>query len=247
MERKTIDINCDVGEGVAHEHLLYPHISSCSIACGGHTGTIDTMRTAATLAKEHTVKIGAHPSYPDTENFGRKVIDLPDHELQASISRQLDDFVRVLIEEGLMMNHIKPHGALYNQIAKNKRLASVFLEAIEDYRAEAILYVPYASQVAEVANRRGFRVKYEAFGDRNYNDDLSLVSRTQPNALLEAPEAVAEHLYHIIDEKQVKTISGKKVPIRATTFCIHGDTPSALEILTYLTHEFPQKGIYLDR
>ena len=247
MEHKAIDINCDVGEGVAHEDLLFPHISSCSIACGGHTGNTDSIKAAALLAKKHMVKIGAHPSYPDTINFGRKVIDITDQELQDSVSAQLDEFTRVIVEEGLLMNHIKPHGALYNQIAKNKRLAVVFLEAIEAYRAEAMLYAPFGSQVAEEANRRGFRIKYEAFGDRNYNDDLSLVSRTQSNALIESPEVVAEHLYRMIAEKHVKTISGKKVALRANTFCIHGDTSSALEILTYLTHEFPQRGIYLDK
>ena len=173
MQQRTIDINCDVGEGVTHEHLLYPFISSCSIACGGHTGVTDSMRKAVLLAKAEDVKVGAHPSYPDRENFGRKVIDMADDDLQASIAAQMQNFVSVLHQENVMMHHIKPHGALYNQIAKNKRLATIFLEAVEDYRAEAILYVPYASQIAEVADRRGFRIKFEAFGDRNYNDDLS--------------------------------------------------------------------------
>lgn len=247
MEKTLIDINCDVGEGVKNEHLLYPFISSCSIACGGHAGNRDSIRKAALLAKKHNVKLGAHPSYPDRENFGRKVMAMPDDELQESIASQLHDFVSVLKEENLRMAHIKPHGALYNQITKNKKLATIFLEAIEDHRAEAIIYVPYGSQVAEVADRRGFRIQYEAFGDRNYNDDLSLVSRSRSNALLKTPEDVVKHLYNMVVENVVKTASGQKIPIRANTFCIHGDTPSALEILTYLSHELPQKGIFLDK
>ncbi len=247
MELRKIDINCDVGEGVNNEHLLFPLISSCNIACGGHAGNLETMKKVAMLAEEHNVKIGAHPSYPDKENFGRTVMDIPDKELKESIVKQLTDFINILVGENLRLHHIKPHGALYNQIAKNRKLALVFLEAIEDYRAEAMLYAPFGSQIAEVANQRGFRIKYEAFGDRNYNDDLFLVSRTQKNAILDDPEKVLEHLLEIVKKGVVKTISGEKIPLRADTLCIHGDTPSALKILTYLSKEFPKKGIYLDR
>ena len=243
----TIDINCDVGEGVGNEAALFPHISSCNIACGGHAGDTQSMRKIAILAHENNVKIGAHPSYPDKENFGRKVMQLSDQELQQSIRNQIDDFVKILINENLTLNHIKPHGALYNQIAKNKKLATVFLESIEDFRAHTTLYVPYASQVSEIADQRGFRIKYEAFGDRNYNDDLSLVSRSLSNALLEKPKDVFEHLQIMVTQGQVRTFSGNQIPIKADTFCIHGDTPSALEILTYLSNKFPQKGIYLNK
>jgi UPF0271 protein len=243
----TIDINCDVGEGVGNEAALFPHISSCNIACGGHAGDTQSMRKIAILAHENNVKIGAHPSYPDKENFGRKVMQLSDQELQQSIRNQIDDFVKILINENLTLNHIKPHGALYNQIAKNKKLATVFLESIEDFRAHTTLYVPYASQVSEIADQRGFRIKYEAFGDRNYNDDLSLVSRRLPNAMLENPKDVFEHLFNIIEVGSVKSVTGEQIPIKADTFCIHGDTPSALEILMYLSNEFQKKGIHLNK
>lgn len=245
MQEIYIDINCDVGEGMGNEATLFPLISSCNIACGGHAGDEESMRHVARMAAKYNVKVGAHPSYPDKENFGRTVLEMSDVALQQSIVWQLERFANILSEEKIRLHHIKPHGALYNAIAKSRHLAMVFLQAIEKYRAESILYAPFASKVADEADRRGFRIKYEAFADRNYEDDLGLVSRKQSNALLTEPQAVAEHLELMVRFGQVKSISGQIIQIKADTYCVHGDTPSALEILTYIDSEFPKKGIHL--
>ncbi len=247
METILIDINCDVGEGVGNEARLFDHISSCNIACGGHAGDAHSIREIARMAEGRQIKVGAHPSYPDSENFGRVIMDISDGQLKEAISAQMDAFVNVLIKENIRLHHIKPHGALYNALAKNRHLAGIFLDAIEKYRAEAILYAPPASQIADEADRRGFRMKYEAFADRNYNEDLSLVSRKLPNALIEDPEKVARHLLQMVREQSVETVNGKKIPIRADTFCVHGDTPTALKILTYLSEELPRHQVYLKK
>lgn len=245
MKPVYIDINCDMGEGIANESQLFPYISSCSIACGGHTGNKETIRRTVLLAKKHNVRVGAHPSYPDPKNFGRRVMDIPIEDLKTSITAQIELFRNVVSSEDLRMHHIKPHGALYNTVATNRNLAETFLELTEKYRAEAILYAPPNSQIADEADKRGFRIKHEAFGDRNYNNDLTLVSREKPKAVIENPKDVLEHMVNMIKRGQVLTISGSRSPIMAKTFCIHGDNPRALQILMYLSEELPKLGIHL--
>lgn len=239
MNSFVIDINCDVGEGVGNEPDLFPYISSCNIACGGHAGDVATMHNIAALAQQHHIKIGAHPSYPDKVNFGREVMAIPTEELISSIKEQLATFIGVLKEINGQLHHIKAHGALYNETAKNEILAQTYLDAIVEYRDKAILYVPYGSTIAGLAADQGYTVWFEGFADRNYNPDLSLVSRKSDRALIHVPEAVLEHVLPMIKEQQVRSISGDLVPIKAQTLCVHGDTSSALEILMYLSKELP--------
>jgi len=245
MGQWYIDINCDVGEGVGNEASLFPYISSCNIACGGHAGDLETMRYIVKLAKEHDIKVGAHPSYPDRANFGREVMDISPQELQESIKDQLKTFMKVLQEEQVKLHHIKAHGALYNQTAKDRALAEIYLDALTSYRKEALLYVPFESVVSEQAKQRGFKIWFEAFADRNYNNDLSLVSRKQPNALIRNPEEVLKHVVSIITEGKVLAVTGEKIGIETQTLCIHGDTASALEILMYLSRELPNHQVRL--
>lgn len=245
MGNWEIDINCDVGEGVGNEAEIFPFVSSCNIACGGHAGDMDTMTQIVRLAKHHKVKIGAHPSYPDQANFGRQVMDISKKDLQKSIIAQLKNFTDILIQEQAELHHIKAHGALYNETAKDKDLAQTYLEAIEEYKTRTIVYVPFGSVIAEVALQQGFTIWYEAFGDRNYKNDLSLVNRKHENALIQAPKKVLKHILPIIKEGRVKSISGELVKIEAKTLCIHGDTPSALKILMYLTQEFSKHQVQL--
>lgn len=240
---KIIDINCDVGEGIGNEEDLFPIISSCNIACGGHAGDVGTMASIVQLAKEHRVKIGAHPSYPDRENFGRVSIPMATMELQKSIGHQMDTFMEVLRTCHGNLHHIKPHGALYNDVAKDEVLAQCLLNAIQPYKDASFLYVPYNSVIAKLAGEQGFKIKWEAFGDRNYNEDLSLVSRMYPNAMIEEPEAVMNHISFMVRESHVMTVTNEKVKILADTFCIHGDTASALEILMYLSERLPLQNI----
>jgi len=245
MEKICIDINCDVGEGVSNEKDLFPLISSCNIACGGHTGDKISMASTVQLARLNNVKVGAHPSYPDKENFGRASMKIPQEELINCIRTQIYNLEGITTEEKLKLNHIKPHGALYNDIAKNRALAKLFLKSIKKYKKDTLLYVPYASEVEKEALKQNFKIVYEAFADRNYKSDLKLLSRQDPNALIIEKEKVLEHVLNIAKHRKVKTITGQETKILAETFCIHSDTPLAFEIVLYLTQELPNHNIQI--
>ncbi|MDA9336906.1 5-oxoprolinase subunit PxpA [Polaribacter sp.] len=242
----TIAINCDVGEGVSNEHLLMPYISSCNIACGGHYGDVKTMDNTIAIAIENNVLIGAHPSFPDKENFGRKTLKMTPEALQKSIESQLLLFKSRLDLVGAKMNHIKPHGALYNLITVDVATAKIFLKAIDKYAKSLFLYVPYNSVIARLAIEKNIRVVYEVFADRNYNSDLSLVSRNQENALITDAVAVFKHVVHMYQHQEVIAISGEKKPIIADTFCVHGDQEKALSILIYLSEHLKKQGIAIE-
>lgn len=205
------------------------------------------MTMVVRLAKENWVRVGAHPSYPDKENFGRLSMDINSAVLIKSIQTQIESFTSILEQENVTMHHIKPHGALYNDISKDIDLARIFLEAISCYKEDIFLYVPYNSVIESEALNRNFKIKQEAFGDRNYNKDLSLVSRKLPNAVIDKPEEVLSHLVLMVKESQLLTQDGSAVRLKADTFCIHGDTPSALQILTYLSKELPKHNISIIR
>lgn len=237
-----IDINCDVGEGIKNEHLIMPYISSCNVACGGHFGNETTIDNTIKLAIKNKVKIGAHPSLPDKENFGRKLIEISNIDLKTSIQNQLDLLLERLDVFGVRMHHIKPHGALYNAIAKDEELAILFFDIVKSYLKDVFLYVPYHSQIEKVALKNNVNIKYEAFADRNYNSDLSLVSRKENNGVLTDKKAIFEHVLFMIKHKKVKTLSGLKKEIRANTFCVHSDTQNALEIVKYLHQNLTKEG-----
>lgn len=229
-----IDLNCDVAEGLNNEHLIMPYISSCNIACGGHAGSIKIMDHVIRLAIQNHIKIGAHPSFEDRENFGRVVLDIPNDSLRTSLMNQLELFKsRVMLQCGVI-HHVKPHGALYNLIAINAEKAQVVVEAIQQVFEYMKMYVPYNSVVAKVARAAGIDIIYEAFADRNYHDDLTLVSRKDPEAILTDPHEILEHVSRMANESMVKTISGAEKLIKAETFCIHGDNENVLNILRSL-------------
>ena len=238
-----IDINCDVGEGLNNEHLLMPYITSCNIACGGHFGDKKTIDETIEIATQNNVLIGAHPSFPDTENFGRKLINISDHAFKESIQNQLNLFMNRLNFFDVKLNHIKPHGALYNFIAVDENLAILFIHTIKKYTIDAYLYVPYNSVIERVAKENNIKIKYEAFADRNYNDDLTLVSRTYENALILDKKQVFQHVSRIVKGGKVKTVSGKEVKIKADTFCVHGDSKNAIEIAEYVSKKLKNQGI----
>lgn len=244
MKRVSIDINCDVGEGVDNEAFLLPLLTSCNLACGGHAGDDTSMRKVIQLAKKYNVLIGAHPSYPDKDNFGRLSMNISHQHLITSIRNQVSTFSKICEDEKVNISHIKPHGALYNDIAKDKKLAQVFLEAILPFKSKIKLYVPYKSVIAEEALKQSFKIMYEAFLDRNYNSDLSLVARSKPNALLQDSKKVLLHLLEMIKKEQVISVDGTAVKIVANTYCIHGDTSGALKILMYLHIEL--KNHFID-
>ncbi len=240
---QTIDINVDVGEGLDNEAQLMPFISSCNIACGGHAGDIQTMRTVVKLAKQYNVKIGAHPSFPDKENFGRQAIEISSAGLFKSIREQINGLMSVLRDENARIHHIKPHGALYNLAATKTSTATVIIEAMKSISLPIKLYVPYNSVVAEMAIKENIPIVYEAFADRNYNDDLTLVSRNKKNAIILDSEELFNHIYRMITQRKVKTINGVELKIIANTFCVHGDNPNAVNLIEDLNQRLEKNHI----
>ncbi|MEM6515249.1 MAG: 5-oxoprolinase subunit PxpA [Bacteroidota bacterium] len=244
MSKKiVIDINVDLGEGYNNESQLMPYLSSCNIACGGHAGDEKTMLEVVRLAKQHGIKIGAHPSFPDKKNFGRMPMIIGAEQLTRSLVNQVETFLSIASEENIRVNHIKPHGALYNLAAKELKTATIIIEVIRHFDLKLKLYAPYKSVVANEAIAHGIEVVYEAFADRNYNNDLSLVSRTKPNAVINNPESVLRHLKSMAEHHQVLTINGVGKELKADTFCIHGDNKNAETILKFLSQKLGAENI----
>lgn len=235
-----LNINCDLGEGLNNEHIIMPLIDSCNIACGGHAGDNGSMIECVEISIKNNVKIGAHPSYPDKINFGRKKIDISPSELSYSIISQIESLETIADSYGLELNHIKAHGALYNQMIIDAELSNFYLDTIKDFKNKCSLYIPYKSEIEKIALKKGFSIIYEAFGDRNYNDDLSLVSRNNENALITNPESVVNHIKTIKETETVKTINGNYKKIKFDTICIHSDTNNSIEILKKINQEFDE-------
>ncbi|KAB1065945.1 5-oxoprolinase subunit PxpA [Salibacter halophilus] len=239
MNKNTkIDFNCDLGEGLDNEHLLMPYLSSCNIACGAHAGSVEVIDKVIELALSHGVKIGVHPSYPDKENFGRVVLEMTDVELHESLKDQLQLFKERAAMQDATIHHVKPHGALYNLIAVDEEKAVIVSKAVKAIFDDVKLYVPFNSKIEKVARDQGIEIIYEAFADRNYNDDLTLVSRSEPDATITDKEQVVTHVKRMFEESKVKTIQDNERDIKAETFCLHGDNEKAIEILKTLHQEF---------
>lgn len=229
-------ITCDMGEGFNNEAELMPYIDSCSIACGYHAGDMATMRETMALAIENKVRIGAHPSFPDRENFGRKNMDINLPDLITAITDQVNTLNFICEEYQIALDHIKPHGALYSMAVKDEGTAEAIIEAIKALQLDLFLYTPFHGTLARLAKENNIGVIKEAFADRNYADDLNLVPRQELKAVIYDPLKVWEHVKLMIEQNLVKTVSGKEIPIQADVFCIHGDNPNALAIVRYL-HE----------
>lgn len=243
---KKIHINCDLGEGGEHDRELMPLISACNIACGGHAGTLETMQHTVDLAMENGVEIGAHPSYPDKENFGRLSVPMEREELKRSLVAQIMSLKQITEAEGAFLTHIKPHGALYNDAYSNAEVSQVIIESILEFGNDLVLYAAEGSLVSKMANGK-IPIRYEAFADRNYNLDGSLVNRKESNAVIFQKEKVLEHLFSMISEGKITTLKGQKKDTFATTFCLHSDTPDSVEILKFLHRELPLKNIEIQR
>tara|TARA_B100001057_G_scaffold30329_1_gene27622 strand:- start:1807 stop:2547 length:741 start_codon:yes stop_codon:yes gene_type:complete len=239
-----LDINCDVGEGLKNESELFPLISSCNIACGGHAGDEQSMRDVVLLAKKHNLNIGAHPSYPDKKNFGRKKIKISIKELKESIESQIITLVNVLGKEKLKMNHIKAHGALYNFSSYDKETAIVIIDLVKKLNVK--LYVPYNSLIFKLAKDEGINTMIELFLDRNYNTDYSLVSRSNKKALITNPKDMLDHVENILNNKIV-TINNFNIDVKFDTLCVHGDNPGAIKMLQSLNQQLKSKKISIKK
>lgn len=241
----TIDINADLGEGYPYDEQIMPLISSCSIACGGHYGDKNSMRKTIQLAKKYNVKVGAHPSFPDKENFGRKVIEMEEAALQKSLINQIQNFIRICNEEHVNINHIKLHGALYNLAAVDEKISDLVIQTVLIVSPKTTLYIPGKSIFYAKAKNK-IPLKKEAFIDRSYTDDGFLVARTHPKALLDSPKKSFEQLIEILTESKVTSISGKKIALKAETYCIHGDHQISVEILNYLHQNLKNYAIEIE-
>jgi len=230
----ALSINCDLGEGFNNEIDLMPFIQACNIACGGHAGDVKTMEKVVALAIQHGVKIGAHPSYPDKENFGRKSLKMAENELIDSIQKQVHLLHQIVLNQEGILHHIKPHGALYNDVAQHEKIANALLKALLPYQNEVKIFVPFKSVIEKMALSQGFSIVYEAFADRNYTDDFRLVSRKEKDAVLTDINSIKQHVKMMSETGIVTTTTGKMISIKADTFCVHSDTPNALEILKAL-------------
>lgn len=242
MVTKTIDINCDLGEGTGNDALLMPFISSCNIACGGHYGDKETMAATIRLAKDHHVKVGAHPSFPDKKNFGRKILIISKNALEDSIYQQIKTFQAVCKVEGVQINHIKPHGALYNLVAKDNSTASTVLNTLKKTGVVAAIYAPYQSSIATLG-QRNFDIIFEAFADRQYHSNLQLVARSEKGSVISTPKIAWNQVRSILQEGVVTSVEGEKINIEAQTFCIHGDQPNAVALASYIHNQLMKNNI----
>lgn len=237
-----IHINCDLGEGGGRDAKLMPLVSACNIACGGHAGTLESMHDTVALAMKYNVEMGAHPSYPDKENFGRVSLEMEPEDLKQSLVAQILSLKQIAEAEGGFLTHVKPHGALYNDAAKDEKTAQIIIDSVLEFEEKLPIYVPENSVISRRA-RGQIGVIFEAFGDRNYEDNYRLVSRSKPNALITGKEEVFEQLYSMYFNKEITCENGIKISCDAATFCLHSDTPNADEILQYLTEKFHNKNI----
>jgi UPF0271 protein len=220
-----------------------PLISSCNIACGGHAGDLVTMTKVVSLAKSNNVKIGAHPSFPDKESFGRVIMDLSSSELYDALKSQIESLKSIVEAEQLKLHHVKSHGALYNLASVDAEVAEVVVSVIKSIDENLVLYAPFGSVISKIAQEEGLRVMFEGFADRNYNEDLTLVSRTKSNALIHDSVMIFEHVYNMVFFGKVKTRSGVEAALKVDTVCVHGDGENIEENLRFLTQKLTANNI----
>ena len=210
------DINCDLGEGLDNDALIMPYISSANIACGYHAGDTDIMQRTITLCKKYNVHIGAHPSFLDRENFGRKEMELPPHAIYELIIQQLMIIDEVADSCDTKLHHVKPHGALYNMSARDPLLAQIIAKAVRDFDEHLIVYGLKGSYSISEAKKLGLKTSEEVFADRRYDRNGMLISRSDPRALIEDADEMLKQVIEMVQEGNAETI------------CIHGDGKHAI-------------------
>ena len=238
-----VDLNADLGEGSGHDNELFKLISSANIATGFHAGDSDTMHAAVRAAKEHSVAVGAHPSFFDRENFGRKELKISNEEVFDAVAYQLGIFQAIASAMNVRPNHIKPHGALYNMAVRDAELADAIARATASVDPTLILFAPDNTELARAGEAHGLRVAREIFADRNYLNDGWLVPRTRPDALLHDPKEAAVRVLRMLREGKVRSVEGRDVDVRGETICVHGDTPGAVEFARELRTQLEHEGV----
>jgi UPF0271 protein len=245
---RTIDLNSDLGEGfgpfqVGADEALFPLISSANVACGFHGGDASMMELTVARAKEHGVAVGAHPGFPDRLGFGRRPMAASVSEIRADVLYQLGAMVGFCRAAGVEMQHVKAHGALYNLAVGDRRIAEAIARAVRDFDPGLRFFAIPGSALKMAGEEAGLTVAREAFADRAYEADGSLVSRSQPGAVIEDVDLVAERMVRLVNEGVIETIDGHLLTMEADTICIHSDTPSAVALAGAITARFAAEGI----
>jgi len=238
----SIDINADVGEGMEDAELL-PYVTSVNIACGLHAGDPSTMDETVALALSHGVRVGAHPGYPDRENFGRAAMEMPADAVENLVLYQISALDGFVSSRGGSLSHVKPHGALYHSGAEFPDVARAIAEGVRRFRPSLILVGPPESLLIEAGREAGLRVAGEAFADRRYLRDGTLMPRGEKGAVLTDPEEAAEQAVRLARDGAAVASDGSIVTIRADTLCLHGDTPGAAQIARRVHERLREAGI----
>ena len=244
--RGTIDLNCDMGEGfglykLGGDEELIKYITSVNIACGFHAGDPDWMQETVRLAEQHGVAIGAHPGFADLKGFGRRDMAISPQEVRNALVYQIGALTA--FTRGKTLQHVKPHGAMYNMATEGGELAKAICQAILDVNAELILVALSGTHWVDVAKGMGIRVAQEAFMDRALNPDGTLVPRSKPESIIYDVEEVVQRGVKIVTEGRVTTITGEEVDVYADTLCLHGDNPESVHIATALRTELEAIGV----
>jgi UPF0271 protein len=233
-----------MGEGMPTDHAIFPFISSANIACGGHAGDLDTMRRSVELALQNAVAIGAHPSYPDREGFGRtEIAESRLATLLADLITQIGVLQGVCHEMGARLHHVKPHGALYNRAARDSAVSTIICEAVKAIDPSLIIYGLSGSQTRLAAELDGLRFASEVFADRTYRPDGSLTPRSEPFALIHDPATMLNQVLTMIRIHQVRTLNGTVIPITAETICLHGDGDDPVKFASIIRGALDQHEI----
>ena len=245
-----ININCDLGEksklhSNKNDPALLKIVNSANVACGYHAGDNESMSQVITISKENGVSIGAHPSFKDPENFGRKRMNLDFSEIKKLIIDQYEILQTIADKHGESVTHIKPHGALNNMACEDIDLANILAKTIFDINKDLIYLVPTGSKMEAAAKRFNMKIACEIFADRNYEDDGNLVSRKKKNALITDPEFAKKHVLSMVQNQALNCFSGKQIPCKIDSVCIHGDNQSSLETAKSIKENLKLNGLKL--
>ncbi len=245
-----ININCDLGEKSKHhsnhnDPKLLDIVNSANVACGYHAGDDQSMNQVIEISKENGVSIGAHPSFDDPENFGRKRMNLPSAEIRKLIIDQYAILQNIASKYGENVTHIKPHGALNNMACEDIELATVIAKAIYEIDKNLIYLVPTGSKMEVAAKKLNMNIACEIFADRNYEDDGNLVSRSKPHALITNPEEAKKHVLEMVKNQALNCYSGKKINCEIDSVCIHGDNESSLATAKSIKNNLIENGLIL--
>jgi len=245
-----ININCDLGEKSKHhsnenDPALLKLVNSANIACGYHAGDKETMDLTIKISKSNGVSIGAHPSFYDLSNFGRKRINLPYPEINKLIINQYEILQKIAQNYNQNVTHIKPHGALNNMGCENLELADVIAKTIKNIDKNIIFLVPTGSKMEIAAKKLNMKFACEIFADRNYEDDGNLVSRSKPHALILDPKIAEEHVLKMVQNQSINCFSGKQIPCEIDSVCIHGDNENSLATAKSIKKNLILNGLIL--